>query len=329
MKKTLIAAAVLMSIAGAAQAQLSIYGLLDASYGKSILDDLNGDKATFHSGGDNGSSNGNSTSRVGIKGTTELAPGLKANFKLETGGITSDGEVNPGGAFFNRQAWLGASGGFGELRLGRQDSIPFQVMIDLDFNGASNGVSAGAYTGIGVFNTGRQSRSLQYISPDFGGAMVHLGYAAKDQDANTNAKDVFSAGAKWTGGPLVIAGSYEGKRTENAHDFMSLGATFDLSFVKLMAGYTDAGSIDNGGAGKGYSFGAVAPLMGFNVGAIFAKNSDDRADAKAYEIFVNKEIYKNTYAYAEYGNLKASPDGGEGSVNVKAKGFAVGVIFTF
>lgn len=161
MKKTVISAAILMASAGAAQAQLSLYGLIDASYGKSLYSDIMGLKADFHSGGDNGSSEGNSTTRVGIKGAVDVGSGVKANFRFETGGITSDGEVNPGGAFFNRQAWFGFSGSFGEVRLGRQDSVSFQTMIDYDFNGASNGVSALGYTAVGPWLPGRQSRSLQ------------------------------------------------------------------------------------------------------------------------------------------------------------------------
>ena len=143
MNRTLIAAAVMTLAAGAAQAQLSIYGLIDLSYGKSIASDAAGDKADFHSGGDNGSGEGNSTTRVGLKGSTDVGSGFKANFNLETGGITSNGEVNPGGAFFNRQAWAGLSGSFGEFRLGRQDSVAFQTMAPYDFNGASNGIASG------------------------------------------------------------------------------------------------------------------------------------------------------------------------------------------
>ena len=109
MKKSLVFAAVAL-LAGAAQAQVAVYGLIDMSYGKSVVSDNLGQKADFHSGGDNGSGEGNSTTRLGVKGSTDVGSGLKANFKLETGGITSDGEVQPGGAFFNRQAWAGLSG---------------------------------------------------------------------------------------------------------------------------------------------------------------------------------------------------------------------------
>ncbi|HET9822364.1 MAG TPA: porin, partial [Burkholderiaceae bacterium] len=94
MKKTLLTAAALLAMAGAAQAQVSIYGLIDVSYGKGLYSDIAGRKAEFHSGGDNGSSEGNSTTRVGIKGTYDIGAGTKANFKFETGGITKEGKVN-------------------------------------------------------------------------------------------------------------------------------------------------------------------------------------------------------------------------------------------
>ena len=151
MKRSLLSALVLAGFAGAASAQVSLYGLLDVSFGKSIADDAAKKASDFHFGGDGdaasaGSSQGNSTSRIGIKGSSDVGSGVKANFKLETNGIKSSGDVPA--PFFNRQAWVGFSGGFGEVRLGRQDSVPFQTMIAYDFNGASNGVSALGYSAV-------------------------------------------------------------------------------------------------------------------------------------------------------------------------------------
>lgn len=164
--------------------------------------------AGFHSGGDGGSGEGNSATRVGIKGSTDFGSGIKANFKFETGGIGSDGVVNKGGTFFNRQAYFGFSGGFGEVRLGRQDSVPFQTFIDYDFNGASNGVSAAGFSGAGLWASGRQSGSLQYFAPVMGGLKVQLGVQLKasvlaDNDKITKGdeKDVISGGvtfASWS-----------------------------------------------------------------------------------------------------------------------------------
>ncbi len=331
MKKTAIAAAILLASAGAAQAQMSIYGLIDASYGKSLLGDVFlGEKADFHAGGDNGSSEGNSTTRVGIKGTTDLGSGIKANFRFETGGITSDGEVNPGGAFFNRQAWFGFSGGFGEVRLGRQDSVSFQTMIDYDFNGASNGVSALGYTLTGPWLPGRQSRSLQYISPSMGGVTAHVGIVPKG-NRGPGAKSVFSAGVKYASGPLSVAVSAQTKDNSGAENFMSVGGSYDFGVAKVMLGYADGGDWAQGGTGGGISAGFVAPIGSVNVGMLVAQNTDDDLKLRGVELFVNSEIFKNTYAYAEVGNWKTSlaVNPLDAAAKRSGSGFAVGVIFAF
>jgi hypothetical protein len=55
---------------------------------------------------------------------------------------------------------------------------------------------------------------------------------------------------------------------------------------------------------------------------MYAQNSD--TDTQAYELFVNKEVLKNTYLYAEYGNSDKTT-----ATSIKGEGFAVGMIFTF
>lgn len=312
MKKTFVFAAVAL-LAGAAQAQVSVYGLLDASFGKSIYADSIGQKADFHSGGDNGSSEGNSTTRVGVKGSTDVGSGLKVNFKFETGGITGDGEVNPGGAFFSRQAWAGVSGSFGEVRLGRQDSVPFQTMIAYDGNGAANGVSAPGYAGAAIWGPGRQSRSLQYISPNFGGVTVQAGLVPEGNVAN--AKNTFSLGVTYAAGPVSASVAYESKRATGADDFVSVAASYDLSVVKLALGYADGGQ-----DAKGVTATVTAPIAGFTVGGQFTRNTDTKGNA--YELFVNKEVLKNTYAYIEAGKA-------DKKTAFNATGYALGVIYTF
>jgi predicted porin len=336
MKKQLIAAAALTALAGAAQAQMSLYGLVDMCYGKSLLADVFlAEKADVHSGGDNFSSECNSTTRVGIKGSYEVASGVKANFRFETAGIKSNGRVGEDGqAFFNRQAWAGLSGSLGEVRVGRQDSVPFQMMGDFDFNGQSNGVSAGAYSFIGPWATGRQSRSIQYIAPAMGGLSAQFGLRVKGNSQDGN-KDQFSGAVKYGAGPLLVGVAFETKPDSAAKDFMSIAGSYDLGAAKVMASYTNAGAVNSGGFGKGYMLGVVAPVAGFNIGAHYANNSDNLLKIKSWELFINKEIFKNTYGYLEGGNWKASPtDGGAtlfslGAQKLKGSAASAGVIFVF
>jgi predicted porin len=332
-KKTWIPVSLALACAGAAHAQVSLYGLIDASYGKSLYSDVfvAQSKADFHSGGDNGSSEGNSTTRVGIKGAFELATDVKAHFRFETGGIDSDGQVNADGAFFNRQSWVGLSGGFGEVRLGRQDSVPFQTMIDFDFNGASNGVSAGAYSGVGVWNRGRQSRSLQYILPAQGGLSAQLGFQPKGdfiarlQSATT--RDVYSVGLKYATGDLLIGASFQSKDNLNADGFTSVAGSYDFKSFKLMLGYTDGGPVSNGGVGKGPSFGLVAPVAGWNIGLHYAQNDDSSQKIRSSEVFANKEVFKNTFVYVEAGSWKTSSN--MAVAKKSGTGYAAGLIFVF
>ncbi len=334
MKKILSFALLSAGLVGAAQAQMTIYGLIDASYGTSLFSETTNPnaKSDFHSGGDNGSSEGNSTTRVGIKGSTDLGGGIKGNFKFETGGITSNGEVNPGGAFFNRQAWAGFSGGFGEVRLGRQDSVSFQNMIDFDFNGASNGVSAGGYAGVGVWLPGRQSRSLQYISPTVGGVSVQLGFQPKgDVPANgsgASAKSVVSGAVKYATGPLAVAASVQTKGTSAGKQFASVAGSYDFGVAKVMLGYADGGKIAAGGSGAGPTLGINVPVAGWNFGAHLSNNRDKASKTTSTEVWVNKEVFKNTYAYAEAGNWESDVIT-VANGKKKATGYSAGVIFVF
>jgi predicted porin len=328
--KTLIASAALLAFSGAASAQMSLYGLADVCYGKSLYSDLFNVKADVHSGGDNGSSECNSTTRVGLKGSTDVGSGVKMNFRFETGGITSRGEVTVDeiagteGPFFNRQAWLGMSGSFGEVRVGRQDAVPFQVMGDFDFNGQSNGVSAGAYSNVGAWAKGRQSRSIQYIAPTMGGLTAHFGLRVKGNSQDGN-KDVFSAAVKYAAGPVLLGAALQTKDDSSGKDFYSVAGSYDFGVAKVMASYADGGKIANGGQGKGYVLGVVAPIAGFNIGAHYADNTDSAVKIKSWEIFINKEIFKNTYGYAEAATWKASAP----VPSVKADGASIGVIYVF
>jgi predicted porin len=320
MKKNLIAATALIAFAGAASAQVAVYGLVDMCYGKSLYSDIIGDKAQFHSGGDNGNSECNSTTRVGVKASADLGGGMKANAAFESNGITSSGTLNS--PSIGRKAYFGLAGSFGEVRVGRMDSVPFAMMSDFDFNGASNGVSAGAYSNVGVFNKPRQSAVLQYIAPTMGGFSSMFGLQPKG-NRGPNAKDVFSAGVKYAAGPLAVGVSLQTKDDSASKDFTSIAGTYDFSVAKVMLGYTDSGAIASGGGGKGPSLGVTFPIAGFSLGAIYAQNTDSAAKVKSYELFANKEIFKNTYGYIEGGNWKSD------TLNQSYSGYAAGVIFVF
>lgn len=317
--KQLISAAALLAATGSAYAGLEFYGLVDLSYGKN--ENVNQKAASFHSGGDDGGggggSQGNSTTRFGLKGGTDIGNGLKANFKFESAEIDRELRIGKESkTLFARQAWAGVSGGFGEVRFGRQDSIPFQVMGNYDFNAAANAASAFGNAGIAVWGRGRQTQSLQYLSPNVSGFTAQLGFAGKE-DGVANAKSTTSAALTYAAGKFAASIAGESRRTAGGESFASVAGSYDFDVVKVMAGYSDG---FYGLNWKGPSIGFVAPVAGFNVGMNFGKNNQTRNDAT--EFFVNREIFKNTYAYLDYGKL-------DQRAARSNKAYALGVIYVF
>jgi predicted porin len=71
---------------------------------------------------------GSIPSRWGFRGKEDLGGGLSAVFVLESGFALAQGALNQGGRLFGRQAYVGLSGGWGTLTLGRQYSQIFWAM---------------------------------------------------------------------------------------------------------------------------------------------------------------------------------------------------------
>jgi GBP family porin len=127
MKKTLLAIAALAATSGAfAQSSVTLYGVVDAS-----VETVKGDKSVTRVSSDN-----LATSRLGFKGSEDLGNGFRANFTLETAVKVDTGAQGNTGRFFDRAAWAGLQGSFGELRLGRIDSAIGALAGDINVLGA-------------------------------------------------------------------------------------------------------------------------------------------------------------------------------------------------
>lgn len=118
MKKSLIALAALAAVgAVSAESSVTLYGLVDTYLAARSTDTgkTNGSltQSYLNSGGVN-------ASRWGMRGTEELGGGLKANFQLESGFAADTGASNSTTAtLFSRQSWVGLSGNFGAVKVGR------------------------------------------------------------------------------------------------------------------------------------------------------------------------------------------------------------------
>ena len=163
MKKSLIALAVLTASGiSFAQSSVTLSGKMNIGIAKT------GDAKAALTGGADGSD-----SRIIFRGTEDLGGGLKANFHAETGFKPDTGNLdNTANQLFQRQAWGGLSGGFGEVRAGRQYTLGFFGSIgSMPSTYTDPALAVGlSFNGMGS----RNSDQIQYWSPSMGGAQLRL-----------------------------------------------------------------------------------------------------------------------------------------------------------
>jgi predicted porin len=107
-------------------------------------------------------------SRWGIRGNEDLGDDIKAIFALESGLGMDNGMLNQGGRLFGLQAWVGLSGKWGQISVGRQLTMLLQALYDTDILGPN-------IYGIGSFDSylpnARADNAVAYKGK-FGGLTV-------------------------------------------------------------------------------------------------------------------------------------------------------------
>ena len=210
-------------------------------------------------------SSGYNSSRLGFRGTEDLGGGLAASFWLEAPISNDDGAT--GVASFKRRSTVSLSGGFGEIRLGRDYTPTFwndTVFDPFGTNGVGTNLinTANGYNtaSLGAKDTGgfggnpsydRASNSIGYfLPPNLGGFYGQVMYAFHEQTklksdsaALTNAfyKDNTARAGRYVGGrfgyangPLDIAVAYG---SSTAGDQYQAGITNKVNTFNLGASY--------------------------------------------------------------------------------------------
>lgn len=233
MKKTVTlstAALALLTQTAHAQDGVTFYGLIDefAQY----VNTGNGYTAALGSSGQWGS-------RFGLKGKEDLGGGQTLSFVLENGFNPTDGTLATSGSLFDRQAWVGLSGNWGEVRVGRQNSPLFN---DQGTQDAFGGVTqASGMDNLTVFSF-RTSNTVSYVTPEFAGlqAGVYLGFG--------NAGGLRAAGSSqqfdvtYEHGPFnaFVAGQWlkdsDGSATNRT---IMAGVSYAIGRATLFGGYSD------------------------------------------------------------------------------------------
>lgn len=120
------ASTLLLAFAGGAacaQSSVTVYGVIDLDLAR----DNNGSAAVTRM--DSGVING---SRIGFKGSEDLGGGLNAIFQVENGFLADTGAQADAARLFNRQSFVGLTGNYGTLKLGRQNNPVYTNLTTFD-----------------------------------------------------------------------------------------------------------------------------------------------------------------------------------------------------
>jgi predicted porin len=181
-------------------AQVTVYGIVDVGYNSTETKVSNGNKTEASTFGAAGQQSG---SRLGVRGEEDLGGGMKAGFLYELG---VDPTVSTGFQdMSNRQAFASLSGGFGEVRLGRQYTGYFGVNAGYDAGGTVAG--AGYLPSSNQYGDWaasiRANDVVRYQTPTMNGFSASVAFA-DDSSKTTTAAGVVETKAE-TGGQTLTA----------------------------------------------------------------------------------------------------------------------------
>lgn len=335
MKKNILAMAVLAACASTASAQTSvtIYGVVDAGVTYYNNDGSAGDRTTVEAGQ-------MQTSRWGFRGTEDLGGGLKARFGLEGTLLNDVGSagVNSGSpagttsstALFDREATVGVSGNFGSIDIGRQNilgigSVGLADPMGLAFAANSPNVLFGAlnfgavYGGFGANGAGnsalRQTNSVKYVSPTFGGFGFGLMRAFGEQGDDIQRGSYQGASAFYNAGPIGVAGAYARMKNATNTDLLTsygVGAKYTMARAVIKGTYI-ANEVDSTNrkisvTGIGADI-PLAPAFTLTAAVYNTKRYGDfgrNADSQQYHAIGRYALSKRSTAYAAYTHANTS-----------------------
>jgi predicted porin len=305
MKKTLIAlAAVAASSAALAQSSVTLFGIVDVN----VRNVKQGGVSQSSMGQD-----GTASSRIGFRGVEDLGGGMSASFWLE-GALDPDTGTS-GGLTFQRRSTVSLSGGFGEIRLGRDYTPTFwnhTVYDPFGTNGVGSSVNTFGALGSGATTVVRANDAISYFTPNLSGFQAQIQYAFKEAQTDNTPNEYAGVRLTYSAGPLsaALATASEGSAAANVNAFKrtNLGVSYDLGFVKPMFQYTIGKFETNAGVDqevKHMMIGATAPVGPGLLKASYVRSSYDNfaGDANQFAIGYEYGLSKRTALYANYSRI--------------------------
>jgi predicted porin len=249
-----------------AQSSVTISGLVDIGYQNVNAEDNTKDSNKI-------AQNGSATTTINIAGTEDLGGGLKGNFRVEFNpdlvngtGVSGVNAVSAAATGGMHQTFVGVSGGFGEVKLGRLNTPALSAWGTGSVFGTAlgSGYSAGQNiynpTSAAVLHTQtyptRFNGAIEYTTPSFSGLTARLYAVPKNDNSTTSTSNnagVTDLGLAYNNGPLNVAFSSQTIKT-GTKGLSDLVVPAN-GFGALAAG--ESGKLQQNTLAANYNFGAA------------------------------------------------------------------------
>lgn len=328
MKKLLavsIAATLSSFIFTSAHASPTIYGQLHASVDVFDGADGNTDDTTVSS----------NSSRLGVKGSSDLDGNLKAVYLAEFGLDTGSG-ANSG--LIDRNQWVGIEGGFGTVFVGRHDTPLKTVGRKADLFWSTQIGQNRSIVREDVNWDARPEKVIGYKTPKTSGLNSTIMYITDSGDDNDNS--AISVNGLYTTGDLLLGFGFEDRNAPvaaNEANALRMFAKYNYGNGSVVAYYQDA---DNGAANDDTVIGLGGTYKVSTAGTLkaqyYTRDEDGAADdgklfavgydhnmGKAVDVYVQYAMTENTGGIGGAGHDESVAANADGDASAMSAGVRV------
>lgn len=185
-------------------------------------------------GADSAANVSSNASRLGVRGSTDVAEGIQVFYQIES---TVDYD-NGAASFANRDTFVGVQGDFGRIRLGQIDTPLKSIRGAVEFFGDQIGdvrnlTRLGGNIGApyGQDFDARFRNGVYYTSPTLGGGFTFNLHYSADTDAAADLsgeRTAYSSSIVYSQGGLYLAAAYEQWAARNDSNAIRLGASYKI-----------------------------------------------------------------------------------------------------
>ena len=264
-------------------ANIDIYGRADVSVQKS--DEGEGNFTEVKS----------NASRIGFKGTHTLNDDLEVIYKAEFQ-VDLDGDSAKGDSITDRNQYVGLKGGFGEVLLGKNDTMLKQSQGKVDLFSDLNGDIKNLWKG-----ENRMADTISYKSPKFNDISVGVTYIAED---SVDAEDAISVAVFYGDKKLKKSKIYASIAMDSevkGYDTTRVTVQGKVSDITLGAIYHTQEKVDGGAEMDGFLLSAKYKINEVTLKGQYQTADYDGGDSKSgVTVGADYSLAKSTKLYAFY-----------------------------